>query len=181
MAKALQLKPLDIYVDPAAKPVDSRLASLLAYWRAKRFGTHALPTRGDIKPGELISHLPSLLLADVKPGEKMPEFSLRLTGTALDDLFGGNHMGREVGEILPPKLAWLARAALSLCTEHRRPMRFFGRVRFPSDPATPVMVEALALPLARPDGEVHMILGEIVQLRAAALPSFPELIRSAAE
>lgn len=181
MAQALQLKPLDIYVDPAAKPVDSRLAALLAYWRAKRYGTASLPTRGDIKPGELISHLPSLLIADVWPGEKTPDFSLRLTGTALDDLFGGNHMGRRFDEIMPGKQGWLARAALALCVEHRRPMRFFGRVRFPSDPATPVMVEALALPLARPDGEVHMILGEIVQLRAAALPSFPELIRSAAE
>ncbi|GAK43894.1 conserved protein [Tepidicaulis marinus] len=182
MVQALQLKPLELYVDPVAKPVDTRLGALMSYWRAKRQGTAALPTRGDIRPGELISHLPSLIMLDVEETtEKTPDFAVRLSGTALDDLFGGNYMGRKLEEILPPKRAWLARAALGLVVEHRRPMRFFGRLEFPSEPGNKIMIEALALPLSRPDGQVHMILGEIVQLRAAAISSFPELCRPAAD
>jgi len=70
MVQALQLKPLELYVDPVAKPVDTRLGALMSYWRAKRQGTAALPTRGDIRPGELISHLPSLIMLDVEDGGK---------------------------------------------------------------------------------------------------------------
>ena len=35
LAKALQLKPLDLFVDPAADLVDGRLKDLLLYWTGK--------------------------------------------------------------------------------------------------------------------------------------------------
>lgn len=173
LAKALQLKPLNLFVDPAIDLVDRRLKDLLAYWQDKR-AERDMPARIDISPGDLVTHLPRLALLNVTTeGNDGPQFSVRLSGTGIDDLLGSDHRGAALGDLLPPGSAKLISAALGALVEHKRPMRFFAQARLPGNPAA--SVEGLALPLGVEDGPVNMILIETVSIRQSDMAQFPDL------
>ncbi len=173
MAKALQLKPLNLFVDPAIDLVDRRLQDLLSYWQGK-CGERDMPARMDISPGELVTHLPRLALLNVttEAGEP-PHFSVRLSGTGIDDLLGHDHRGAELQDLLPSGSAKLVSAALAAVVEHKRPMRFFAQARLPGNPAA--SVEGLALPLGVEGDPVNMILIETVSIRQSDMGQFPDL------
>ncbi len=177
LAKALQLKPLDLFVDPAADLVDGRLKDLLFYWRGKS-GARPMPARVDIAPGDLVTHLPRLALLNVHNEEEGgARFSVRLSGTGIDDLLGHDHRGSSLNDLLPASSAKLVSAALSALVEHKRPMRFFAQARLPGNPAA--HVEGLALPLGQDGGSdggsVNMVLIETVSIRQSDMAHFPEL------
>jgi hypothetical protein len=173
LAKALQLKPLDLFVDPAAELVDGRLQDLLVYWREK-CGLRLIPARIDIAPGDLVTHLPRLALLNVHSEEEGgPSFSVRLSGTGIDDLLGRDHRGARVEDLVPGASAKLIGAALGALVEHKRPMRFFAQAHLPGNPAA--NVEGLALPLGPEQGPVNMILIETVSIRQSDMARFPEL------
>lgn len=173
MAAALQLKPLSLYVDPAVALVDARLKDLLAYWQDKR-GERPMPARADIAPADMVTHLPRLALLNVtEPGQGPEDFSVRLSGTGIDDLLGKDHRGARLGDMLPQPEARLVAAALAALVEHKRPMRFFADARLPGNPEA--QVEGIALPLGPDNGPVNMILLETVLIRQADLLNFPEL------
>ncbi len=173
MAKALQLKPLNLFVDPAIGLVDRRLRDLLTYWQGKR-GDRAIPARMDISPGDLVTHLPRLALLNVSnDGEGGPRFSVRLSGTGIDDLLGHDHRGADLEDLLPSSSAKLVAAALAALVEHKRPMRFFAQARLPGNPAA--SVEGLALPLGVDGGQVNMVLIETVSIRQSDMVQFPDL------
>lgn len=173
LAKALQLKPLNLFVDPAIDLVDRRLKDLLAYWQDK-CAERDMPARMDISPGDLVTHLPRLALLNVTTeGNDGPQFSVRLSGTGIDDLLGSDHRGAGLNDLLPSGPAKLVSAALGALVEHKRPMRFFSQARLPGNPAA--SVEGLALPLGVEDGPVNMILIETVSIRQSDMAQFPDL------
>jgi len=176
LAKALQLKPLDLFVDPSADLVDGRLKDLLLYWREKS-GARPIPARIDIAPGDLVTHLPRLALLNVHNEEEGGcRFSVRLSGTGIDDLLGHDHRGSSLEDLLPASSVKLVAAALGALVEHRRPMRFFAQARLPGNPAA--HVEGLALPLGPDGGAVNMVLIETVSIRQSDMARFPELEHS---
>ncbi|MAN62987.1 MAG: hypothetical protein CMI60_13695 [Parvibaculum sp.] len=173
MAKALRLKPLNLFVDPAIDLVDRRLKDLLAYWQDKR-AERDMPARIDISPGDLVTHLPRLALLNVTTEEgEAPLFSVRLSGTGIDDLLGSDHRGAGLNDLLPSASAKLISAALGALVEHKRPMRFFAQARLPGNPAA--SVEGLALPLGVEGGPVNMVLIETVSIRQSDMAQFPDL------
>jgi hypothetical protein len=76
---------------------DPRLATLHAYWSAKR-AQNTLPSRSDIDPGDLRALLSHILLIDVIEGGR--DFRYRLVGTEIERHIGRPVTGRLVGETL---------------------------------------------------------------------------------
>lgn len=173
MAAALQLKPLTLFVDPGISLVDGRLQGLLAYWTEKR-GDRVMPARADISPAEMVARLPRIALLNVlNEGRSASGFSVRLSGTGIDDLLGHDFRGSTLADLLPGASAKLIAAALAALVQHKRPMRFFAHAHLPGHPDA--HLEGLALPLG-PDGEaVNMVLLETVLIRQSDRASFPEL------
>ncbi len=170
---ALQLRPLNLFIDPTLQIIDPRLGDMLAYWKAKRQGGQ-LPGRADVSPAELVSHLPRLALLNVTgEGRDAASFNVRLSGTGIDDLLGHDHRGQRLDELLPGTPAKLVAAALTALVTHKRPMRFFAQARLPGNPQA--AVEGIALPLVDEQGNVNMVLLETVSIRRADMPKFTEL------
>lgn len=170
---ALQLRPLNLFIDPTLQIVDARLDDMLAYWKGKR-KDGKLPGRADVSPAELVSHLPRLALLNVAgDGRDAKSFNVRLSGTGIDDLLGHDHRGHRLDELLPGTPGKLVAAALTALVTHKRPMRFFAQARLPGNPQA--AVEGIALPLVDADSRVNMILLETVSIRRADMPKFTEL------
>jgi len=173
---ALQLKPLSLFIDPSVALVDARLKNILTYWNEKREGK-AMPSRAEIAPADLVSHLPRLALLNVlDDGQGVADFNVRLSGTGIDDLLGRDHRGANLEDLLPPSSAKLVAAALSALVQHKRPMRFYATARLPGNPEA--YIEGIALPLggdAVELGAVNMVLLETVSIRQSDRVHFPEL------
>ena len=78
----------------------------LAYWERKR-GLRALPSRGDLEPGEMTAFLPYVFLLDVR--HEPLDFRFRLIGTIMDAHMTGNYTGRWMSQIphqRPPSIIW---------------------------------------------------------------------------
>ena len=68
------------------------------YWNRKR-GTRLMPARADIDPAELVRHLPTIMLVDVRPGRSVtggPVYVYRLVGTAEVAVRGQDPTGHPV-------------------------------------------------------------------------------------
>lgn len=75
---------------------DPRLAQGLAYWYRIR-GDRRMPSRRDIRPGEILALLPHVFLVDVlRPPLR---FRIRLAGTEIVNRFGEEITGRTLEEI----------------------------------------------------------------------------------
>lgn len=174
MGNTIRLEPLQVYIDPSAKPVDRRLDALKAYWRGKADAAGTLPSRAQINPREMLPHLPSILLLNVTGQGRFPkDFSVRLCGTALDDLFGQDITGMRLDELVASQWVKLAAGALAVAGLHRCPIRFYGRIDVAGE--VDACLEAMVMPLS-PDGQhVDMLLCEVVTIRQMDLHAFPEL------
>ena len=76
-----------------AMPAD--VQALYRYWDGKR-GTRLMPARADLDPAELVPFLPSILLVDVVPDERL--YVYRLVGTREVRVRGNDPTGRPVME-----------------------------------------------------------------------------------
>jgi len=167
MSEPLKLAPYEAYVDARARPENPRLIELRAYWQAK-CRRDKVPARADIDPADLVAHLPSLFLLNVAGEAGRPEdFTVRLSGTALDDLFGQALTGKHLGEMLGGTMAHLLTGPLAAAAQFRRPMRVFGTLPL-IEGQEDRPLEMLLLPLAADGKKVDMILGELLTQRAAA-------------
>ncbi|WP_193183875.1 PAS domain-containing protein [Nisaea sediminum] len=77
-------------------PIEDRIERLIAYWRSKK-SAGGLPGRRDIDPTEIPDLLPHIGLIDVLEGGQA--FRYRLLGTHLNNIFGEDFTGKDVGEI----------------------------------------------------------------------------------
>jgi hypothetical protein len=166
MSEPLRLAPLDLFIDPLLSLQDSRLREMLAYWERKRAG-RPYPARVDVSPGEIVSHLPTLFLIDATPPAlAIGHFSVRLMGTALNDLFERDFTGQTLADELSEKAGAAIGKLFGIVCQLRRPLRLYGRASFaPGQPVTEV--EAVLMPITRAGGEVDMVMGELVK-RASA-------------
>lgn len=68
------------------------------YWNQKR-GARPMPARADIDPADLVRHLPTIMLVDVRPGRSItggPVYVYRLVGTAEVTVRGQDPTGHPV-------------------------------------------------------------------------------------
>ena len=166
MTAPLKLTPFDAFVDADGRPESRRLKELRAYWE-KKCDRRAAPARRDINPADLVVHLPSIFLLNVRNGAKAPEdFEFRLAGTAVDDLFEHAITGRTVAEGINARVATRLAGPLAAVVEFKRPIRVYGNLPLVAG-GEDLSLELLLLPLSGDGKRVDMILGEILTFRGA--------------
>lgn len=160
----------DRWALPAGTEVDPAFARLHAYWLGK-CKNGLLPARTDIDPLEIPRDLlPGIALLDVEtqppphpPGTR--RYRIRLFGSALAAMTGGDETGRYYDETLPPAgYAMLDQLLGQVVTEGRvaflaapsgapgRGFLHFGRLALPlaADGRTVDMILAIVRPLPNP-------------------------------
>jgi len=162
MPELLRLSPFDLYIDPLLNLQDSRLRALLAYWTGKRAG-RPMPRRADVSPADIVSHLPTVFLIDVRPPAVQPgDFQVRLMGTALNEMFEADYTGKTLGEGLSPSAAPMLAKVLGIVCQLHRPLRLHGMLPYKPGRETPE-IEAIFLPLSIDGAQVQMAMGELVK------------------
>ena len=127
---------------------------IFAYWASRRDGLR-LPGRGSIHPAHLKRHLPTISLIDVRTDPR--DYSLRLAGTGLYNVYGRDITGRTLGEVYNSSAADYWRAELDKVVQERRPA--VGVHNFAWRGAGHLSILWLRLPLAGNGRDVDMILG----------------------
>ncbi|WP_337185855.1 PAS domain-containing protein [Phenylobacterium sp.] len=126
---------------------------LFAYWNALRADA-AAPPRRRLDPRRIKRLLPTVSLIDVLPGG---DYRMRLAGTALYNVYGGEITGRRLGEIYNTVAADYWRTELGRVVRDRRPGAGIHNLAWKG--ASHLSLIWLRLPLASQDDEVDMILG----------------------
>lgn len=127
---------------------------LFAYWASLRQGGR-LPARAQINPGQFKRHLPTVSLIDVRRNPR--DYRLRLAGTGLYGVYGGEITGKRLEEVYSDEAAGYWREHLDRVVDDRRPgvgchsMAWRG--------ATHLSILWIRLPLASDGQHVDMILG----------------------
>ena len=127
---------------------------IFAYWASRRDGAR-LPARGSIHPSHFKRHLPTISLIDVLDDPR--DYSLRLAGTGLYNVYGREITGRSLGEVYNAAAAEYWREELDKIVEQRRPG--VGVHNFAWRGAGHMSILWLRLPLATNGVDVDMILG----------------------
>jgi len=162
MPEPLRLSPFDLYVDPLLNLQDARLRGLLTYWTEKRQG-RAMPSRADLNPGEIVSHLPTVFLIDVaQPAVQPQHFQVRLMGTALNDLFAADYTGQTLDRGMSGKGGIALSKVLGIVCQLHRPLRMHGLLPHQLGKSQ-VEIEAIVMPLSLSGKDVEMTFGEIVK------------------
>ena len=146
---------------PAEPPTAALRAhhELLAYWTAKK-SPGRLPSRENIDPVDLKRLLPTVSLIDVRrPGinGRACDYRLRLAGTGLYRVYGGEITGKALEDVYPPEICAQWRGELDKVVADRRPA--VGVHSFAWRGAAHLSTMWLRLPLATDGIEVDMILG----------------------
>ena len=130
------------------------LQELLGYWENLRRGGR-LPRREDIDPRGFKRLLPTVSLIDVRPEPR--DYSLRLAGTGLYTVYGGEITGKSLSDVYSIQAAEYWRKELDQVVEGRRPQ--VGTHSLSWRGAGHVNLLWLRLPLASNGTDVDMILG----------------------
>ena len=128
---------------------------LFAYWsRLRRPG--ALPGRADIDPAAIKRHLPLVTLTTVGAGSPR-DYRMRLAGTELWGVYGGEITGRRLRDIYNSAAADYWRRELDKVVEDRRPRA--GHHNMAWRGASHMNLLWLRLPLASNGRDVDLVLG----------------------
>jgi hypothetical protein len=127
---------------------------VFAYWASLRAGGR-LPGRRDIDPGRFKRHLPTVCLIDV--ARDPVDFRIRLAGTALYGVYGGEITGRRLSEVYAPPALDYWRGELAQVVGEQRPA--VGAHNLAWRGASHLSILWLRLPLASDGRNVDMILG----------------------
>ena len=127
---------------------------LFTYWASLR-GARRLPGRADIDPGCFKRHLPTVSLIDVENDPR--DYRLRLAGTGLYGVYGGEITGKRLKDIYNSASAEYWRKELDKIVESGKPG--VGQHNFAWRGAAHMTVLWLRLPLASNGRDVDMILG----------------------
>lgn len=130
------------------------LQELLAYWGSLRVGAR-LPRRSDIDPCGFKRLLPTVSLIDVRPWPR--EYSLRLAGTGLYSVYGGEITGKRLTEVYSVAAAEYWGKELNAVVDQRRPQ--VGQHSLAWRGAGHMNLLWLRLPLSSNGKDVDMILG----------------------
>jgi hypothetical protein len=132
---------------------------LLAYWSARK-ESGRLPSRAAIDPRDLKRLLPTVSLIDVRQrtdGRGACDYRLRLAGTGLYRVYGGEITGKALEEVYPREIAAEWRRELDAVVAGRRPA--VGVHSFAWRGAAHLSTMWMRLPLAADGRRVDMILG----------------------
>lgn len=133
------------------------LAAIHSYWEAKLRGRR-MPSREDIVPAELKTHLPYILLADVLDDGR--DFRYRVLGTRLTRYFPESATGKTFTEALSPFGAATVAGTISVyrsIVREREPVLIKGPGEYYHQDAK--TFEAVLMPLSDDDVHVAMIFG----------------------
>jgi len=136
---------------------------LFAYWAGLR-RRGALPGRADLDPSAIKRHLPLLSLTNVLRDPS--DYRMRLAGTALWGVYGGEITGRRLDDIYALAAADYWRAELDQVVWERRPRA--GHHSMAWRGAAHMSLLWLRLPLASNGRDVDLILGYDVVLAPQA-------------
>jgi hypothetical protein len=127
---------------------------LFAYWAGlRRRGT--LPCRGDLDPGRIKRLLPTVSLTQVM--REPPDYRLRLAGTALYGVYGGEITGKRLTDVYTSAAAEYWRGELDQVVAERRPRAGHHSMAWRGASHTTLLW--LRLPLASNGRDVDVILG----------------------
>ncbi len=140
---------------------------ILGYWRSRR-DRGRLPARAHIDPCDIKRHLPTISLIDVRPtdGAAAREYKLRLAGTGLYGVYGGEITGKRLADVYAAEAASYWRDELDKVVESRCPGVGFHSLAWRGAPHLSILW--LRLPLAGDGDRVDMILGYDVVVGAAS-------------
>jgi hypothetical protein len=127
---------------------------LFAYWAGLR-QQGRLPGRADLDPEGFKRLLPTVSLIEVAP--KPRDYRLRLAGTGLYGVYGGEITGKRLGDIYNSAAANYWRGELDMVVEERRPRA--GHHSMAWRGASHMTLLWLRLPLASNGRDVDLILG----------------------
>jgi hypothetical protein len=127
---------------------------LFAYWSGLRRGGR-LPGRLDVDPAGFKRLLPSVCLIDVQSDPR--DYKVRLAGTGLYGVFGGEITGQRLSEIYTPTAAEYWRVELDKIVETGRPGVGYHNLAWRG--AAQMTILWLRLPLAANGRNVNMLLG----------------------
>ena len=128
---------------------------LFAYWASLKDGGR-LPGRRDLDPGGMKRLLPTVSLIEVAHREPM-DFRMRLAGTGLYGVYGGEITGKSLSDIYNTAAADYWRVELAKVILGRRPCVGVHNLAWRG--ASHLSILWLRLPLASDGREVDMILG----------------------
>ncbi len=127
---------------------------LFAYWASLRWAGR-LPARRDIDPARFKRHLPTVSLIDVIP--EPLDFRVRLAGTGLHGVYGGEITGRKLAEVYAASALDYWRGELAQVVHEGRPAVGVHNLAWRG--ASHLSILWLRLPLASNGRDVDMILG----------------------
>jgi hypothetical protein len=128
---------------------------LFAYWASLKEGPR-LPGRRHLDPGGMKRLLPTVSLIEVARQDPM-DFRVRLAGTGLYGVYGGEITGKSLGDIYNTGAAEYWRLELGRVIAERRPTVGVHNLAWRG--ASHLSILWLRLPLAANGSEVDMILG----------------------
>jgi hypothetical protein len=128
---------------------------LFAYWTSLRDGPR-LPSRCDLDPAGMKRLLPTVSLIDVARRDPM-DFRIRLAGTGLYGVYGGEITGKSLSDIYSTSAADYWRTELGKVIHGRKPTVGVHNLAWRG--ASHLSILWLRLPLAANGSEVDMILG----------------------
>ena len=147
---------INIEADWTTPPtVSPRLNELHRYWRERR-GKRSLPSRGDIRPADIVPMLRHVFLVDV---EGKDDFRFRLAGSHFTENAGLPMTGSSIDLVFPELFCREVREAWSHCA--RQSTTILGRGRFWIPERDFLNWEGVVLPLSEPDQPVNMLFGAI--------------------
>jgi hypothetical protein len=131
---------------------------ILGYWRSRR-DRGRLPGRAHIDPADIKRHLPTVSLTEVRPsdGVSARDYRLRLAGTGLYGVYGGEITGKRLGDVYAADAVAYWRTELDRVVESRCPGVGFHSLAWRG--AAHLSILWLRLPLACDGDRVDMILG----------------------
>jgi len=138
---------------------DPRLAESYRYWLAKKadLPDGHLPGRQHIRPNEMASFLPFVVLFDVERSDGRMRFRHRLTGSNFYYLFGKEVTGMYIEEAGSLEMAAAVAARFAAIVETKQP--YFGVSPVPVRTREFVYYEHLTMPLAGDGITVDMLFG----------------------
>ena len=143
-------------IDPDLDFDEPSLSELLTYWNEKR-GRRLMPSRADIDPLDLPTHLGHLCLLDVEHDPLRLRY--RLIGATITETMGRDMTGRYFHEIYEDEILRDSLAAHAWIVEHRAPLRIFGHALVSGK--SQYQYEILNLPLSDDGETINMVFGEL--------------------
>jgi hypothetical protein len=136
---------------------------LFTYWASLRQGG-SLPARAHLDPAAIKRHLPHVSLIDVRSGPG--RYRLRLAGTGLYGVYGGEITGKDLEDVYAPEAAAYWRGQLDRVVEQARPGVGCHSLSWRGQSHLSLLW--IRLPLASDGRRVDMILGYDVLLGPGA-------------